>query len=204
MIPNSRASAYAEVFSSYIPHLQYAVTLTFKAKALIPLGYKPRPTPSKDCVWAICKRYYPQYQWNEGFTYKEWRYLNESIAQSTLRYFYTRLTHLIFGKDSKRASTKGYSKPLMITSIEGLGARSHKRIHAHLAIGNLPPHIDVRNMVEIAWHQCDFAYRQLSVKPITHGEGWLEYLCKEMESDNCDALQLQSIYEPLSYRTAWA
>lgn len=204
MIPNSRSSAYADVLSGYIPHLQYAVTLTFKAKALIPIGDKPRLTPSKDCVWALCRRYYPQYQWNDEPVYREWRYLNESIAQSTLRYFYARLTHLIFGKDSKRTSTRNYSKPLMIVSIEGLGARSHKRIHAHLAIGNLPPHIDIRNMVEIAWYQCDFAYRQLSVKPITHAAGWLEYLCKEMDFDNCDALQLQSIYEPLSYRAALA
>lgn len=164
MISNLKPSAYAKVLSGYIPHLQYAVTLTFKAKALIPTRCKTRLTPSKDCVWAVCRRYYPQYQWNELATHKEWQYLNETIAQSTLRYFYARLTHLVFGKDSKRTSTKDHSKPLMIASIEGLGTRSHKRIHAHLAIGNLPPHIDVRNMVEIAWHQCDFAYRQLSVK----------------------------------------
>ena len=104
---------------------------------------------------------------------------------------------MAFGKDTKRTSTKAYSTPLMVTSIEGL--YSDKRLHAHLAIGNLPKNIDIRNTIERAWHSCDFAHKSIVIKPLTYTYGWLDYITKEANVGNVEALRIQSTKEPQTY-----
>ena len=171
--------AYVKTMSHYSPYLTHAVTLTFKAKALI----KPQ-------VFNKCSEY------------KEWRFLNEEIAEASIRYFYARLSYIAFGKNSKKNSTKAHSKPLMIASIEQ--GHIKKRLHAHLVIGNLPRDIDICNSIQRAWFDCDFAYKQINIKPLFNAEGWLTYISKEVDIGNIDALRVQSICEPQSYLNALA
>lgn len=183
--------------SHYSPYLTHAVTLTFKTRALIsPQDFSKCDAPKND-VWRSCKRYHSQYQWDAQPDLREWRYLNEEVAESTLRYFYSRLSFLAFGKDTKRTSTKAFSRPLMIASIEG--ASKGRRLHAHLAIGNLPSHIDIRNTIERAWFSCDFANRQIKIAALGSKAGWLSYISKELNLGRVDALKIQSIREPQSY-----
>ncbi|MBT8573180.1 hypothetical protein G6699_06300 [Polynucleobacter paneuropaeus] len=194
--------AYVNIISHYSPHITHAVTLTFKARALInPQDFSKCNIPKND-IWGLCKRYQPQYQWNARSDLREWRYLNEEVAESTLRYFYSRLSFLAFGKDAKRISTKDFSKPLMIASIEG--AATGRRLHAHLAIGNLPKNIDIRNTIERAWFSCDFANKQINITPLSNRFGWLTYISKEINLGRVDALRVQSIREPQSYLTPLA
>jgi len=189
--------AYVQTMSNYSPHLTHAVTLTFKTRALIsPQDFSKCNTP-KDDIWRSCKRYQSGYQWDAKPDLREWRYLNEEVAESTLRYFYARLSFLAFGKDAKRVSTKNFSNPLMIASIEG--SSRGRRLHAHLAIGNLPGHIDIRNAIERAWFSCDFANQQIKITPLNNEVGWLTYISKEIDLGRVDALKIQSIREPQSY-----
>ena len=189
--------AYVQTMSHYSPHLTHAVTLTFKTRALInPQDFSKCNTPKND-VWRSCKRYQAQYQWDSKPDLREWRYLNEEVAENTLRYFYSRLSFLAFGKDTKRTSTKAFSRPLMITSIEGVS--KGRRLHAHLAIGNLPCQIDIRNTIERAWFSCDFAHKQIKIVPLRNKAGWFSYITKEIDLGRVDALRIQSIQEPQSY-----
>jgi hypothetical protein len=189
--------AYVNTMSHYSPHLTHAVTLTFKMRALIsPQDFSNCNSP-RDDVWRSCRRYQSRYQWDAKPDLREWRYLNEEVAESTLRYFYSKLSFLAFGKDTKRISTKAFSKPLMITSVEGFAMG--RRLHAHLAIGNLPRNIDIRNVIERAWFSCDFANKQIKIVPLVNKAGWFSYIAKEIDLGRVDALQIQSIREPQSY-----
>jgi hypothetical protein len=193
----SLREAYVQTMSHYSPYLTHAVTLTFKTRALIgPQDFGKCNTP-KDDIWRTCKRYQASYQWDAKPDLREWRYLNEVVAESTLRYFYSKLSFLAFGKDTKRSSTKAFSRPLMITSIEG--PSKGRRLHAHLAVGNLPRNMDIRNAIERSWFSCDFANRQIKITPLSNGVGWLSYISKEVNLGRVDALEIQSIRGPQSY-----
>jgi len=188
--------SYVEVLNRFSPHLTHAVTLTFKKRAFIQPKTFEKCVEGQSDIWVWCERNQPQYKWNNQVKQGFWCSLNEQIAEDTIRYFYSKLSFIAFGKDSKRTSTKSYSQPLMITSFEG-GDR--KRLHAHLAIGNLPAHLDVRNAVERAWFACDFGHKQIKIKPLTNTHGWLNYITKEMNIGHIDTLNIQSIREPQSY-----
>jgi len=86
-----------ETFNHYTRHLQYAVTLTFKKKALI-----------------RTKRFD---NWDKEY-YERWVWLNEEIAHSELKYFNARFTHYVYGKDAVRTSTKHHAQPLVIATFE--------------------------------------------------------------------------------------
>jgi len=186
---------YVEFINRYNKHLTHAVTVTFKTRAYItPKSYDKC---TQNNLFVSLQKYHPQYKWSEKKHFGEWKWLNEEVAEDTLRYFYSKLAFLAFGKDTKRTTTKAFSQPLLITSIEG--TKNHKRIHAHLAIGNLPKNIDIRNTIERAWWSCDFAHKSIDIKPLTYTYGWLDYITKEANVGNVDALRIQSIKEPQIY-----
>jgi len=190
--------AYVDVINKYSPQLTHAVTITFKTRAyVLPKSYQ-KCTQNSNNVFVTAQKY-QQERWNWGnkVVLGDWKWLNEQVAESTLNYFYAKLAYMAFGKDTKRTTTKAYSTPLMITSIEGL--QSHKRLHAHLAIGNLPKNIDIRNTIELAWWACDFAHKSIVIKPLSNTYGWLDYITKEANVGNVDALRIQSTKEPQTY-----
>lgn len=172
--------ALVRAMDQYNRHLTHAVTLTFKTQAYV----KPRSF----------ERYHPA----KG----RLTYLNEAIAVDTLHYFYQLLTYELFGKDGKRTSTKAFSVPLMISSLEGL--QNGKRLHAHLAIGNLPNNVDIHAAIERAWRGCDFGYHDIVVKPLSDSRGWIAYITKEAGVGNLDVLRLQDIKQPQIYLSALA
>ena len=190
--------AYAQTINQYSPRLTHAVTVTFKTRAyVLPKSYQ-KCTQNPNNVFISAQKYQPEkWNWGDKKVLGEWKWLNEEVAEDTLRYFYSKLAYMAFGKDTKRTTTKAYSQPLMLTSIEGL--YSDKRIHAHLAIGNLPQNIDVRNTIERAWRSCDFAHHSIVIKPLTYRYGWLDYITKEANVGNVDALRIQSIKQPQIY-----
>ena len=153
---------------------------------------------SPNNVFVTAQKYQPErYKWTDKKVLGDWKWLNEEVAESTLDYFYAKLAYMAYGKDTKRTTTKAYSQPTMLTSIEGL--ISDKRIHAHLAIGNLPKNIDIRNTIERAWWACDFAHKSIVIKPLSNTYGWLDYITKEANVGNVDALRIQSIKQPQIY-----
>lgn len=190
--------AYVNVINEYSPHLTHAVTVTFKTRAyVLPKSYQ-KCTQNTNNVFVTAQKY-QQERWNWGnkVVLGDWKWLNEQVAESTLDYFYAKLAYMAFGKDTKRKTTKAYSQPIMITSIEGL--YSDKRLHAHLAIGNLSKNIDVRNTIERAWWACDFGHKSIIVKPLSNTYGWLDYITKEANVGNVEALRIQSIKQPQIY-----
>lgn len=190
--------AYVETINQLSPHLTHAVTVTFKTRAyVLPKSYQ-KCIQNQNNIFISAQKYQTE-KWNWGTkeVLGEWKWLNEQIAEDTLRYFYSKLAYLAYGKDVKRTTTKAYSQPTMITSIEGI--YTNKRIHAHLAIGNLPNNIDVRNTIERAWWACDFAHKSIVIKQLSHTYGWLDYITKEANVGNVDALRIQSIKQPQIY-----
>ncbi|MDH6301186.1 hypothetical protein M2128_000088 [Polynucleobacter sphagniphilus] len=190
--------AYVATINQLNPRFTHAVTVTFKTRAyVLPKSYT-KCTKNPNNVFVTAQKYQPEsYKWTDKKVLGDWKWLNEEVAESTLDYFYAKLAFMAYGKDTKRTSTKAYSQPTMLTSIEGL--ISDKRIHAHLAIGNLPENIDIRNTIERAWWACDFAHHSIVIKPLSNTYGWLDYITKEANVGNVEALRIQSIKQPQIY-----
>jgi hypothetical protein len=166
-----------DTINIYSPHLTYAVTLTMKQRAKIRV-----------------KRFD-----NWDGEYNEFSVtLTEEIALNTFDYFSARLTHYAYGKDACKTSTKHYSKPLILSAIEGLN--SDKRIHIHAAIGNLPTKylFKANEWISKAWADCDFAQKHIKIKKLTDTYGWLHYMAKEVSDGNTDAICINSIKQPQS------
>lgn len=160
----------------YSPFLTYAATLTMKKKAKI----RTRRFENWD-----------------GEYYERWVWLNEEIALSELKYFNARLTHYAFGKDAVRTSTKFYSQPLVIATLE---RTKDRRLHIHAAIGNLPTKYTylAHEWISKAWADCDFAYRHIKIKKLDDTYGWLDYMAKETSAGNTDAICIDCIKQPKS------
>ena len=190
--------AYVATINQFSPRLTHAVTVTFKTRAyVLPKSYQKCTQNTNDAFYSAQKYQPERWNWATKKVLGEWKWLNEEVAESTLNYFYAKLAYMAFGKDTKRTTTKAYSHPTMITSIEGI--HNDKRIHAHLAIGNLPKNIDIRNTIERAWWACDFAHHSIVIKPLSNTYGWLDYITKEASVGNVEALRIQSIKQPQIY-----
>ena len=155
-------------------HLKYAVTLTLKKVAII------APKNSR---------------------FKHRAYLNESVARDQLRYFIKRLQHYAYGADANRTSTKDKCIPIVIPAIEG-GGRSgidrDKRMHLHLAIGNLPEMslAEARALILGAWKDCDFAYDENYVRDIYEVNGWIKYMTKGLLFGDSSVIELDYVTYP--------
>jgi hypothetical protein len=170
-------NALVQTVNQYSPYLSYAVTLTMKQRAKIRV-----------------KRFD---NWDAEYN-ERWVMLDEAIALDTLNYFNTRLAYYAYGKDAVKTTTKFYSQPLVIATLEG--RENNKRLHWHLAIGNLPTIYlyKAHEWISKAWADCDFAYKQIKIKKLTDTYGWLDYMAKETNVGNMDAIAVDSIKEPQS------
>jgi hypothetical protein len=167
--------ALVDTINKYSPYLNYAVTLTMKQRAKIHV-----------------RRFD---NWDGEYN-ERWLKLNEEIAKETLKYFNARLTHYAYGKDARKTSTKYFSQPLVIAALEGVNG--NKRLHFHLAVGNLPTKylFEAHAMIKQAWDDCDFAYGQIKIDKLTNTYGWLDYIAKEESDGNANAICLNSINQP--------
>ena len=78
----------------------------------------------------------------------------------------------------------------MIVALEV--RNTHKLSHLHLAIGNIPAtHLhNIAHHTQAAFERCDFSKKQLCVKHVTSGTGWLGYITKEVGYTDNDALDI--------------
>ena len=163
--------AYRNHIAPYSKHVQCVVTLTLKQSALIRV-----------------RRFE-----NYGGEYYEFRgYLDEDKLRSTIRFFTAQLTNELYGNLAKHKNKQDWAKPLVIVVVEG--RNTHKLTHLHLAIGNIPTtHIgNIAHHTEAAFRRCDFSNKQLCVKHVTSGTGWLSYITKEVGYTDDDALDIVS------------
>jgi hypothetical protein len=161
--------AYRQHIAPYSVYVQCAVTLTLKQSALIRL-----------------RRFE-----NYGDEYYEFReYLDEDKLRSTIRFFTAQLTNKLYGNLSKHKNKQAWAQPLVIAVVEG--RNTHKLKHLHMAIGNIPAtHLDrIAHHTQLAFQRCDFANKQLCVKPVTCGTGWLSYITKQVGYSDNDALDI--------------
>jgi len=165
-----------ETVNIYSPYLTHAITLTMKKKAKV----RTRRFDNWD-----------------GEYYERWVWLNEEIALDQLKYFNARFTHYAYGKDAIKLSTKFYSQPLVIATLE---RTKDGRLHIHAAVGNLPTKylFEVHEWISKAWADCDFAYKHIKIKKLTDTYGWLDYMAKEVSDGNMDAICINSIKQPQS------
>ena len=163
--------AYRQHLAPYSPYVQFAVTLTLKQTAKIRV-------PRFDNYGDECFEFFVR--------------LDDSKLDSTIKHFTKKLTKAVYGNHSKHMNKKNYALPLVIAAVEG--KNNHKRTHLHLAIGNIPStHLDnFASHVQAAFERCDFANKQLCVKPVHDGMGWLGYITKEVGYSNMDALDVVS------------
>ena len=172
-------NALVSTISAYSQYLNYAVTLTLKQRAKVKVQR--------------FENYNGEY--NEFYVQ-----LTEDIALNTLNYFNARLTHYAYGKAARKNISRHYSQPLVIATLEGKAV--DKRLHLHLAIGNLPTqytHI-ANEWISKAWEDCDFAYKQKTVRKLTDTYGWLDYMAKETNIGNEDVFCIANINEPQSIK----
>jgi hypothetical protein len=128
---------------------------------------------------------------NYGDEYYEFRdYLDEDKLRSTIRFFTAQLTNELYGNKSKHKNKQDWAKPLVIAVVEG--RNTHKLTHLHMALGNIPTtHIgNIAHHTQAAFQRCDFANKQLCVKHVDSGIGWLGYITKEVGYTDNDALDI--------------
>ena len=163
--------AYRQYIAPYSQYIQIAVTLTLKPTALIRV------------------RRFENYG-DERYEFRE--YLDEDKLNSTIRFFTAQFTNELYGNLAKHKNKQHWARPLVIVAVEG--RNTHKLTHLHLAIGNIPStHIgNIAQHIQAAFERCDFANKQLCVKHITNGNGWLGYITKEVGYTDNDALDIVS------------
>jgi hypothetical protein len=119
-------------------------------------------------------------------------YLDDDKIHSRINYFSTLLRHELFGNKAKHKNKRQWAQPLVIAAIEG--RNTHKRTHLHLAIGNIPKDklSNIEETIYRIWQRCDFAHKEVCVKHVTCGNGWLGYITKEVGYTDNDALDVVS------------
>jgi hypothetical protein len=117
--------------------------------------------------------------------------LDDEIINKTARRFTARLTHHLYGNQSKHKGKKNWAKPLVLIAIEG--RNKNKRTHFHIAVGNIPEDKlqNIEQIITRAWHECDFGNEQVCTKLLTDKFGWLDYMTKEVGYTDNDALAIE-------------
>ena len=163
--------AYRQYIAPYSQYIQFAVTLTLKQSALIRV------------------RRFENYG-DERYEFRE--YMDEDKLSSTIKFFTAQLTNELYGNLAKHKNKQDWARPLVIVAVEG--RNTNKRMHLHLAIGNIPTsHIgNIAQHTQAAFIRCDFANKQLCVKEVTSAFGWLGYITKEVGYTDNDALDIVS------------
>jgi hypothetical protein len=166
-------AAYRQHIEPYSNYVQFAVTLTLKQSAQI-------VTP---------------YATGKG-VYRRYERLDDEKLSSTIRYFNALLRHELFGNKCYHKNKRDWARHLSIFSIEG--RNTYKRTHLHAAIGNIPGDklVTLPAIVESVWKQCDFANREIRLKPVYDSAGWLGYITKEIGYTDTDCLDVCSIEIP--------
>jgi len=168
-------AAFREMASRYAPYLTTAATLTLKKYARIRV-----------------RRFDNQ----STEIYEFGQHLTDQTIRSTANRFEARLTHYLYGNQSKHKNKEHWAKPLLLVAIEG--RNTHKRPHFHIAVGNIPTdkQADIGVLIEKAWHDCDFAHNEVRVEPLTNCYGWLDYMTKEVGYTDNDAFAVEHICIP--------
>jgi hypothetical protein len=163
--------AYRQYIAPYSQYIQFAVTLTLKQSALIRV------------------RRFENYG-DERYEFRE--YMDEDKLNSTIKFFTAQLTNELYGNLAKHKNKQDWARPLVIVAVEG--RNTNKRMHLHLAIGNIPTsHIgNIAQHTQAAFIRCDFANKQLCVKEVTSAFGWLGYITKAVGYTDNDALDIVS------------
>jgi hypothetical protein len=160
-------NAYRELLGRYEAEYEYAATLTLKQSTTITTTDK------------------------FGYVRQQRIKLSKTALDSTKRYFAATLTRYLYGNAAKHKSTRDAARPMLVFVDEGLNSDS-KRVHLHIALGNVPKHkqADIAQLIKKAWAQCDFAYRQVDIKQIYDAKGWTDYITKELSFENTEAVDI--------------
>lgn len=163
--------AYRQHIEPYSKHLQFAVTLTLKKVDTISVNRFENYGDEKFKFTAV---------------------LDDEKIESRIPYFTALLRYKLYGNAGKNKKKQDWATPLVIAVVEG--RNTNKRTHFHFAIGNIPDSkLDTfSSIVEEVWQRCDFAHREIDVKPITDASGWLGYITKEVGYTDNDALDIVS------------
>ena len=162
-------NGYRELLGRYENHFEYAVTLTLKKSITI--------TTTNEF----------------GYVTKKRSWLSKTKLCNTTRHFTATLTRYLFGNAAKNKSTRDTARPLLLFVVEG--QNSDKRVHLHVALGNVPKHkkADIAQTIKDAWATCDFAYEQVDVKSIYYATGWTNYITKELSFENTEAVDIVNL-----------
>ena len=126
--------------------------------------------------------------------------LTPEIASRTLRHALNRLNRCFWGNAARRKPRT--HKLLVIATLEG--QRSGKRLHYHLQIGNLPPHLTHADLVQawhLAWAATDYGDKQIDIQAL-YGTHWLTYITKEIGSADTDCVDWENTHFATSERAS--
>ncbi len=154
--------AYREFLAPYAAHFQYAVTLTLKQSIRI---------TGKDGYYTTVK-------------------LDREKLRKDIHFFNERLTRYLYGNAAKRNTKRDFAKPLVIIALEG--GDDLKNLHLHIGLGNVPEvkRTDIDAIISNAWSRCDFANIQTRITPVYDGQGWINYITKEIWHGNNDVIDV--------------
>ena len=167
--------AYRCYYEPYSQHLQYAISLTLKMRAKIKT---------------------PIFENSDSYYFSRFVWLTDERLDSRAKYFLTLLKKELFGNKRKRKLYKNLCKVLAIVAIEN--TKNGRRPHIHLALGNIPEmdFLEFESIVKRIWKKCDFSNKEIKVKEIFNGSGWVNYLTKEVGYSNNDVLDVRECCIP--------
>jgi hypothetical protein len=115
----------------------------------------------------------------KGVHYKQ---INRDDVRNIARHFTHKLNKQVFGSSAKRFG-KGLKYLIVVE-----GERSHKHLHIHMAIGDLPSYVkwnEVNTLVQNAKLSVEGLDEQYKLV-IAGDSGWMEYLTKELGKHDTD------------------
>jgi len=126
--------------------------------------------------------------WAKGAVQRSEFELTDAAALSTLRYFIEALNYKLHGHRTRRARYKDVCRVLAIPVFEG--ARTDKRRHFHILLGNVPANRlgNLEKIVADAWAQTKWGMPRIKVTELFDADGASFYFAKEVGYVNDDAV----------------
>lgn len=114
--------------------------------------------------------------------------VNEKAALSSIRYFVTALNYKLYGRKTKRESTKNCCRIIAIPVLEGVNG--NKRLHIHILLGNVPKNEeeDLEQIIRDVWSDSKWGMPRMKLDEIYDDDGVAFYLAKEVGYLNNDAV----------------
>ena len=141
--------------------------------------------------------------WDKGAVQHYDYDLTDDAAKSSIRYFIEKLNYVMYGRRRRMKRYKNVCKIIALPIYEG--AKSTKRRHFHVLLGNIPASqlAKLRKTISDTWMTAKWAMKRVDVKEIHDIDGIAHYLQKEIGYCNDEAVLWERASIPGRLQGKW-